>query len=406
MKIKLLIIFFFIGLSIINAQNGLHFDGTNDFIQTNITPVSGSGARTVEAWIKTTALCDPNNSGSQRVIVDWGSTANGSRFTVNLLWSNSIRLEVAGNGISGTIPVNDGNWHHVAAVYDPTATNKVSLYIDGVLNVSGNLTVAVNTSTSVKMRIGQRVDGINHFNGSIDEVRVWNIARTAAQIQADMNTEYCATQTGLVAYYQLNNGTAGGSNSGLTTATDSSGNNYSGTLNNFALTGATSNYVTGATLTQSLNNMVSLAGNTLTSNQPGASYQWIDCDAGNIPVSGANSQSFSPTVAGNYAVQVNANGCTTTSVCTQVTLSNKDFDFEKNIVVYPNPMESYTNINFNDFFEAIQVKVLNQLGQTISISNYTNSDEIELQIEASKGIYFLEINTNSGQKAMMKILKL
>lgn len=36
------------------------------------------------------------------MIIDWGGTGTGARFTFNLLWANSIRLKVAGNGLSGT----------------------------------------------------------------------------------------------------------------------------------------------------------------------------------------------------------------------------------------------------------------------------------------------------------------
>ena len=42
------------------SQNSLDFDGTNDYVQTSYTGISGSSARTVEAWIKRTANSDKN----------------------------------------------------------------------------------------------------------------------------------------------------------------------------------------------------------------------------------------------------------------------------------------------------------------------------------------------------------
>jgi hypothetical protein len=175
-----------------NAQNGLSLDGTDDFVQTTYSGVSGNATRTVEAWIKTTANCDPGNGGAQKVIADWGAFTTGARFTFNVLWANAIRLEVGGNGLSGSIVVNDGNWHHVACVYDPTSPTPVRLYVDGLLDVAGSITVPVNTGSSVTMRIGQRIDGVNSFDGEIDEVRVWNTAKSLVELTANMNNEMCS----------------------------------------------------------------------------------------------------------------------------------------------------------------------------------------------------------------------
>jgi hypothetical protein len=230
-------------------SNGLNFDGINDYIQTTYPGISGSSARTVEAWIRTTANCDPNNGGSQKVILDWGAgSPNGSRYTLNILWSNSIRLEVAGNGLSATIPINNGAWHHVAAVYDPgNSLGSTLLYINGALAAQGNLTVAVNTATTVALRIGCRVDGLNYFLGDIDEVRIWNTARSASQILASYNKEICSNPSNLVCYYTFNQGQPSGNNSGQNILFNQVGS-QNGTLQGFALTGSGSNWVSGPQL--------------------------------------------------------------------------------------------------------------------------------------------------------------
>ena len=220
-------------------QNGLHFDGTDDYIQTNWSGISGTNARTVEAWIKT-----PFVSG-QEVIVDWGTQATGQRFTFNLI-DGKLRLEINGSGVTTNTLVGDSFWHHVAVTYDNTATTKYKIYLDGNLEGSFNLATAQNTGSSVNVRIGLRVDGARPFRGIIDEVRIWNYARTQAQINADRDTAYCAAPSGLVFYHRLNRGTAGGNNAGLNVSFDGSGNGYDGTLNNFALTGGTSNWLLGA----------------------------------------------------------------------------------------------------------------------------------------------------------------
>lgn len=230
-----------------SSQNSLDLDGVNDYVQTSFPGITGTAPRSVEAWIKLSVTTDPNAGGVQQIITDWGVFATGSRFTFNVLWNNAIRLEVSGSGLSGTIAVNDGQWHHVVGVYDPNATNQLALYVDGVLDNTGNIPTPINTASG-NMRIGQRVDGARHFDGSIDEVRIWNIPLSQAQVQANFTQSLCSL-AGVLAYYQFDEGVAGGNNMGVNTLPDLSGNNYNGTLQNFALNGQSSNWVQGVILT-------------------------------------------------------------------------------------------------------------------------------------------------------------
>ncbi len=238
----------FLYSTLIKGQNALSFDGIDDYVQTGYSGIPGGTApRTIEAWIRTTADALPSADG-QQVIADYGSFTTGGRFTLNVLWSNAIRLEVGGNGLSGSIPVNDSLWHHVAVVYDPSLTNKLSLYVDGVLDIAGNVTVPIVTGSSNNLKIGQRVDGVNGFTGDIDEVRVWDIALDTNQLRANMNNEFCALPSGLVAYYPLNEGIPAGMNASITSTLDKvNGNN--GSLNGFALSGNSSNWIAGSGVT-------------------------------------------------------------------------------------------------------------------------------------------------------------
>ena len=231
-----------------SAQNAIQLDGLNDIVTINYPGILGDNPRTVEAWIKTSSNYNPNTGGVQGVISDWGTFTNSNRSTFNVLFNNAIRFEVNGNGVNGTIPVNDGNWHHVAMVYDPLATLKVSLYVDGILDVAGNLTIPVNT-LSTYVRIGQRVDGLHFFNGKIDEYRLWSVALTQAQIIANKDKELChLNDPNLKLYYTFNQGVASGINTGQTIVHDWSPNQKDGTLTNVQLTGSSSNWVTGQVL--------------------------------------------------------------------------------------------------------------------------------------------------------------
>jgi hypothetical protein len=77
----------------------------------------------------------------------------------------------------------------------------------------------------------------------MDEVRIWNTARTQTEIQNNMNGEIDPSASGLALYYTFNQGIAGGTNTGLTTVVDQAGTN-NGTLTNFSLSGSTSNFLT------------------------------------------------------------------------------------------------------------------------------------------------------------------
>ncbi|MDP3582927.1 MAG: LamG-like jellyroll fold domain-containing protein, partial [Ignavibacteria bacterium] len=137
---------------------------------------------------------------------------------------------------------NDGNWHHVAFTFN--SSNQLgTLYLDGTSVASA--TFGGNMTGSGKARLCASTwatDG--YFTGELDEVRIWNSVRTATEISDNKNNLSLSPSTsGLVAYYHFDQGTAGGSNSGVTTLTDATSNTYNGTLTNFALSGSTSNWV-------------------------------------------------------------------------------------------------------------------------------------------------------------------
>ena len=82
-----------------------------------------------------------------------------------------------------------------------------------------------------------------YFQGQMDELRIWNVARSDCQIASNMNATYTSPVSNLVAYYNFNEGTAGGNNAAVTSLPDQSPFNNTGTLTNFALNGPNSNWV-------------------------------------------------------------------------------------------------------------------------------------------------------------------
>lgn len=252
---KKLLLSFLLLPAFMSAQNtGLDFDGNGDYIQTGFNGIAGSGSRSVQCWFK------GGFSSSQRFFVDMGTlgaVSNGARFSFKINPSASVaRIEIGGGGLDGSVNIRDGAWHQLTVTYDNNlTTNQYKIYVDGVLDVQGNISAGtLNTpaTSASPMTIGVRTDisvaTSTFLDGELDEVRVWNIALTPAQIAANWNKELCGTPTGLVAYYKMNEGIAGGNNSAITSLVDEITPASINTLTGFAKTGATSNY-TAHTLT-------------------------------------------------------------------------------------------------------------------------------------------------------------
>ena len=232
-----------------HAQNALSFDGIDDKVDLgNPTALQITGTNiTIEAWIYPTSW-RANVFEGGIVVKEMNTSNNGYMFRAG----NSGRLNFAfgANGLPWSELTTTANtlslnvWQHVAATYNG---GKVRLYVNGNKVDSASYTGSIGNSVNNCVIGGWYSTGRN-FPGKIDEVRIWNVARTGAQIAASMNGEFCSAPTGLVAYYRFNQGTAGGNNAGQTTLTDNAGTS-NGTLQNFALTGNTSNWTSGAALT-------------------------------------------------------------------------------------------------------------------------------------------------------------
>jgi len=224
----------------------LNTDGSNDYV--NI-PKPNLNAFTIEYWVKTTQASPTGSQWYQGLgIVDAEVGGVTTDFGTSML-NNKLAFGIGSPDVTiqSTTSINTGNWTHVAVTWDGS-TGAMKLYINGVLEASGTGGTGLRSAPS-NIRIGSILTGINYFSGVIDELRIWNVVRSQSDIQNNRNSEI-GTSSSLVEYYTFNQGAANGTNTSVTSLTDLSGNNNTGTLYNFALTGTTSNWVTG-TLTTS-----------------------------------------------------------------------------------------------------------------------------------------------------------
>ena len=142
-------------------------------------------------------------------------------------------------------------------------------------------------------------------------------------------------------------------------------------------------------------------GNGTLTASSGSSYQWINCTT-NTAITGATSQTFAPTVNGNYAVVVtNANNCSDTSACILIDdLGLNDLD-SKSVHVFPNPTENQVTISMS-FVDAL-LTITDAQGKTHYVNQVTNGQLIDLS-SYEDGVYFLSIETESG-KVLKRIVK-
>jgi len=181
---------------------------------------------TLQAWVKVRSLPPSGGSGA---IAGRGYLTAVNGFGLHLYPDGNVIFQTrTGNTVIllATAPLpRDGNWHHLTGVRD-ASVNETRLYIDGVLAATTNGVHSSLYTAGVVFGIGQRHASNTwtfQFDGSVAEVRMWDVARTATEIQGDMRYRLAGDEPGLIGYWPLDEGTG-------TTARDLSPNPHHGTF--------------------------------------------------------------------------------------------------------------------------------------------------------------------------------
>lgn len=231
----------------LQLNSGVPNDGAIIGYNVYNTILGGATGLTVEAWIRPASLV---NSGTLRNSVFFISQV-GNVGTINFTLTQNGKLQAIARSVVGEVTtslvtanpvVTINNWYHIAAVVDFTGKT-LELFVDGNSVAFGNRNFASNTYVPSGGTTSPDVIGIHTalnntepYEGLIDEVRVWNIPRTAQQIQdfmdneIDVTNQALLTQEGLIGYWRMNEG------SGLT-ASDASPSMRNATLVNGATFG-------------------------------------------------------------------------------------------------------------------------------------------------------------------------
>ena len=132
-------------------------------------------------------------------------------------------------------------------------------------------------------------------------------------------------------------------------------------------------------------------------------YQWIDCQNNNTPISGATEQTFEPAENGEYAVIVTSeNGCADTSSCHVInTLSVENTPMlAKQITLYPNPTSNEINIQTD--LDVSEIYVLDLQGKQLQ---KTTSKEVDLS-KLTSGIYLIKVKLQNNETWTSKVIKI
>jgi len=168
------------------VNGAMEFDG-NDRIQIEgYKGVAGKHPRSCAMWVKTSTV------NTEMMLLTWGKEATAQKWQLFISSSNKLALGIWGGRLESTRTITDGNWHHVAAVFEGNGVinvRDVKLYIDGIQETttcSNYVTTPpdVNTELDGNVYIGART-GENpiYYTGVMDDVRIYSRALSDAEVK-------------------------------------------------------------------------------------------------------------------------------------------------------------------------------------------------------------------------------
>ena len=233
----------------VTGFGALQFDGVNDHVTMGTATALGAQTFTLECWVKH----DPSGTGRATASSGNGGVniypliskgrgeGDGSNVDCNYIFGLQADGRLAADfedlntglnhPIVGTNAVPSDTWKHVAVTYDGSTWR---FYIDGVpdnsLTISGTGNVLVPRYDSIQhFGLGTAMTSAGttqgFFKGTMDEVRVWNVARTQAEIAGAMNSEI-SSATNLIGRWSLNE------TSGTAATNTGTASSVNGTLTN------------------------------------------------------------------------------------------------------------------------------------------------------------------------------
>ena len=160
---------------------------------------------TLEAWIKTTDVgvgATPDFFlGSGLIYADIAGVAND--FGTSIL--NSKFAFGVGNPdttILSTTAVNTGQWIHVAATRK-MSTGAIQVFVNGTMEASATVAQTNSLTASASLSLGANTIDGRYYTGTMDEVQIWSVVRTQAEISSNMHKRMQGNEANLAGYYRF-----------------------------------------------------------------------------------------------------------------------------------------------------------------------------------------------------------
>lgn len=426
-------------------QNALDFDGVDDRAVVNNASAfiaNGSGI-SLSLWVYPTnsAPAFPNFDG----FAGFRNETNCDFYLIQIGPSTVEGRFRNANNTAYTITFNTLTlfaWNHIVLTYNG---NALTMYKDGIQVANTTASGSISNATVPFYMGNVQFNNVPFLlSGTLDDVGLWNRGLSATEVGCIYSSGIPPTSNGLQLYYKFNQGIENGNNPTETTAIDSKGNSNA-TLQNFGLSGTTSNWVTGKvcniTEVQTLcpgatinwrGQSVSQLGNYLTSVtsptgcdsvielttvapansidlsisqignnqltvlQTNAQYQWIDCNTNqNIP--GATSMNFIATANGMYGCMITYFSCTATTPCITLTAVGTASLTDYNVSIYPNPSVEMAVVQFGQSIQNATIQLLDSFGKIIRTNSPINGTGFNIATNnLSPGVYFVKVETDKG----------
>ncbi len=421
------------------AETALQFNGTPEKVIVPNSAAFETPIATIEMWVR------PDNSSSVHqglVAMRSGNGAGSTRWSLHMDVDNNRLGFYNGNNFSeiNTTAINVGQWYHIAFRMDGSQTE---VFLDGVS--VGSIAHGISTGTTGKeLSIGTANDPAipsETLTGAIDNLRIWNIARTDSQILNAKDSCFTGAENGLVALYNFENG------SGIT-LTDVTGNGHNGTLTNMdgstdwvnsniectscklemsqtasvtVLTSSTGTDVVSACDSYTWNGIIYTSSNNtakdtlvnatgcdsvvtldLTINSSTSVTIDTTIDAGTSITNGTSSYDSD----GSYIDTLQAaNGCDSiVTLNLTVLVSGVNSTLFSNVKVFPNPTQGPATIDLGEL-KNVTIFIYNNLGEVVYKVINTNIQKIQFSgNELSRGIYYVRMES-AGQQKIVKLIK-
>ncbi len=196
-----------LGASAITLDGG---DTGSKRVNCSATVLNGATTFTIEAWVKP----DVNDENFQTIVCARDGGTDGVALSI---LNQTVRLRINSDDlVTGNVITTAGKWYHVVGLRD--SGNVTKIYVDGKLVKEGSSTASISISQDLKIGC-QSYNNANAFDGSIDEVRIWNDERTKPDIRTNMFSEITSVGSDLILYTKFNEGTGNPVDSGTNTRT-------------------------------------------------------------------------------------------------------------------------------------------------------------------------------------------